>query len=238
MSDELELAVQRGQLALTQKGVDWKALADALFYRSTEELPLERPFPAAAKHVDITADKVATALMRLPEVWASVEPKVRRTLNTAENSAIADEREVLKTIVTILEKRVEAINTTVKHHLDVQAEKDDRADPVTTLRDTKGHYALAQRGQPERSPIPGTNDEWSREYRAPGAHLSGEMLLEMYEADEISREDYLAFTRAARVVDEDKIMQAVVQDPRRLEILVKIGSAAAPIVQLHVRGSK
>jgi hypothetical protein len=234
MSDELELAVKRGQLAL-RDGADWKQLVDALFHSDVEEVPQERPFPPVARHVDITADKVSDALMRLPEVWGSVEPKSRRALSAAENTAAAREREVLKTIKTALDARVEAINTTVKHHMDIQAEKEDRADPVTTLRDTKGHYALAKRGIPERSPIPGTNEAWSREYRSSGAELSAELLLEMYETDQISRADYLAFTRAARVVDEDKIMQALVEDPRRLEILFKIGAARPPVVQLFVR---
>lgn len=232
MSDELELAVQRGQLALDQ-GVKWGELLDAVFNTDVGEVHSE-PFPAVGKHVEITP-AFADAIMQLKEVWGSVEPKTRRALNEKEHAALYRERQVLKTIKDTLDARYNAINVIVKHHMDIRAEVEDRADPVATPRDTKGHYAIARRGQPERMDIPGSNEQWSREYRSNGAALSPDELLRMYEDEEISREDYLSFTRQARVVDEDKVMRAVVADPRRLRILYQIGQGKTPVVQLYVR---
>jgi len=238
MSNELQIAVKRGQVAL-QDGGDWKTVLRRLFGTSVVE-PVETvPFPAVAQTVDLT-DEVKDALVVLPQVFNSVEPHVRRALKPAENAEIHREYAALKVIDKVLGLRIEAIKTTVRHHMDVLAETKtkDAADPETTPRDRNGHYLLAREGQPERVDIPGTNKQWSREFRANDPQISGDLLLGMYERGEIERRDYLAMTRATRVFDEDRAFAAVVDDPRRLEILYKIGSAATPTVQLWVRPKK
>jgi hypothetical protein len=118
--------------------------------------------------------------------------------------------------------------------MDVTAEETGRTD-ANTPRDLKGHYVVAAKGEPERLPIPGTNQAWSREFRSGSASVDGSRLLDMYEAGDISREDYLSFTREMRVFDEEKALKAINDDPKRLEILARLAVPGRPSTAMFVR---
>lgn len=206
----------------------------------TEEPPLYWggsdlvPFPAPAATLVITEEH-AQALRALPEVFGKVQPTERRSLTPEEVKAAYDEHEVLKVIETLIASRRDAIKTTVKHHFDVTAEEENRAVPKPVIkkatgevivdaspRDADGHYVLGKKGDPERSPIPGTNQAWSREFRGGVTTLSGARLKELYEAGEVSKEDYYAFTREQRVFDEEKAHASLAKNPRLYDLLVRI----------------
>lgn len=236
-STALSPTAEAGRLAFrTNPAASLKELAEQI----TEEPPLYWggtdlvPFPAVAPTLVIT-DEHAAALKALPEVFGKVQPKERRTLTAEEVKAAYDEHEVLKVIETLIADRRSAIKTTVKHHLDVLAEEENRAVPKPVIvkatgevkveaspRDADGHYVLGKKGEPERYAIPGTNQAWSREFRGGITSLSGARLKELYEAGEVSKEDYFAFTKEQRVFDEDKARASLAKNPRLYDLLVRI----------------
>jgi hypothetical protein len=236
-STALSPTAEKGRIALrSNPTASLKELAEQI----TEEPPLYWggtdlvPFPAPAPTLVITDDDRA-ALMALPEVFGKVQPTERRALSPEEVKAAYDEHEVLKTIETLIASRRDAIKTTVKHHFDVMAEEENRAVPKPVIkrgtnevvveaspRDADGHYVLGKKGEPERWPIPGTNMAWSREFRGGLTSLSGARLKELYEAGEVSKEDYYAFTKEQRVFDEEKARASLAKNPRLYDLLVRI----------------
>lgn len=211
------------------------AMASALPKVSSGELE----FPPVAPKTEITED-AKKALLALPKVFGQVQPSARRVLTHEEIEQISAEVKVVKKIVELLGGREDAIKTTIKHHMDVAAEKAGKADPATSPRDKNGHYVLGAQGDPERLPIPGTNEDWSREYRAPKAALNfgGPELLRMYEDGEITRQQYLSMTRETRVFDETKALKAIQDDPALLAKLADRVSAGTPSSAMFLRRRK
>jgi len=188
----------------------------------------EVSFPPVPGEVVLT-DDVKKALRRLPEVFATVQPTERRALTEEEIKAVEDERDALRKIASLLTSRDEDLKTLIRHHMDVSAEQAGKADPETTDRDAHGHYVIAGPGNPERVPIPGTNLDYSREYRAPKIGTDTSVLADMEAAGEISRETYLAMTREVRVFDDTKTIAALANKPTlRGEILTAIQRMTKP----------
>lgn len=203
-------AVQKAALVL-KPGVTLRQVQDAML--AVEPITPEVPdFPPVPSKIVLT-DEVKTALRRLPEVFAEVQPTKRRALTGPESKALLDERKVLNAITDLLTSRAEDIKVFVRHHMDVTAEKDGRANPETTQRDAHGHYVLCAPQNPERSNIPETAEAWSREYRNGTVTIDPSILLRMYEEGEITREVYLSMTREVRVFDEDKALKAALKAP-------------------------
>lgn len=210
--------------------------------------------PAAPEPPAVIAmtDDTRAALNALPGVFAAVQPAEVRLLTEGEIEMLYAETLVLKQIVSVLEEREEAVKEAVRNHMDLTAEAEGRAVPkdivrgghvvaTATPRDRKGHYVTASKGNPERLTIPSTNQQWSREYREGRISFADatDDLLALYEAGEITREQYLAFTREVRAFDEAKAMDALRKDPETyVPILAKIAKRGAPGTALFIRKAK
>lgn len=199
------------------------------------------PFPPVPQ-TPILTDEDKAALVRLPEVFGKVIVEQRRRLEDDEIAALYDEREVVKQVMSVLDGRVEVINENVRTHVDVDHEERGIAVPKdfvregkvlteATPRDAKGHYIFARPQQPTRVRIPGTNMDFSLEYRKgsdSGVTIDSNHLLDLYEAGEITREQYLAVTREVRVFDEKKASAAILRDETLLEVIAKVTKRVAP----------
>jgi hypothetical protein len=231
---ELSPIVKQGSLALKDKDATLASVVSAVL-AVMPEVEAVVPVPKVPQPL-VLDQETKEALSQVPAVFAAVQPETARVLTETEVASLYLEREVLRKVTDVLDGRDEAIKEYIRNHFDRIVEAEGKAESAAI--DAKGHYVVATKGNPERLPISGTNKAWSREYRAGKPSVNGERLLEMYEAGEISREDYLAFTRETRVFDEDKAYAAIVAKPERLEILANLAVPATESTSIFVRAAK
>lgn len=256
-STSIEPVIARGRVALKESGGNIRSVAEAMMEpyhpdvarTETVEFP---PVPGPL----VLDEETKKALKALPRVFAVVQPEERRPLSDEELAKVYEEREVLGKIVDLLVGRQEDIKTLVRHHMDAEAEAKGIAVPralvdhetgqvivEATDRDANGHYVLCAPQNPERCPIPGTNFDFSREYRKGAISVETNLLDTMVEAGEITRDVYLAMTREQRVFDPSKAMdKAVHGEPevrdgilRAIKAMTKVGR---PGTSLFVRKRK
>lgn len=230
---EIEKIVEIGKLALRQQGATALTVADALLDQVDYEKAKEPKAPAAVA----MTDELREALEMLPKVFGQAQVTEIRQLTETERRALGEEQRVVEAILKPLEMRAEAIKETVRHHMDQVALAEGKVGQDTET-DRHGHYVIAAKGEPERVAIPGTDKEWSREYRAGAVSIEGHRLLEMYEAGEIDRKTYLAMTRQVRVFDEHKALAAMEKDPGLLPVFRKLIKRGRPVLSLYVRKAK
>jgi hypothetical protein len=230
---ELSPLIKQGQIALKDPKATLASVAAALLVEMPEVEALAPAKPTVPAPVELTSE-IKQALAQVAEVFAAVQPTERRRLSDTEVAALYLERDVVKTVAGVMADREENIKEYVRNHLDIVAEETGMVDDNTPV-DGKGHYVVATKGNPERLNVAGTNQAFSREFRSGKASVDGSRLLDLYEAGDISREDYLAFTREVRVFDEDKALKAINDDPKRLEILARLAVPGAPSASLFVR---
>lgn len=230
-SVEIERAVKLATEKLRNESVKWSEVVDAVAPAKPEPVaaPEHIPLPAV-----ITDDEQA-ALAKLPEVYGQVVPTERRELLPDERVALLEERTVLKTIKTMVERRSDDIRTSVFNDFDVQAEE---AGEVTedTVRDTNGHYVL--KGS---TSIEGTGERFSREVRGGSPTLDTEVLRKMAEdpgVEDFTHEDYLAMTSQVRVFDEAKATLALRKNPHLLKAIRTATTRNRPTAALYVRKDK
>jgi hypothetical protein len=204
------------------------------------------PFPPAPKPVVLT-DEVKASLGALPGVFGQINMTERRALTNEEILAVKSEQDIVREVLAALNGRDEAIKEMVRHTMDVRAEEAGVAVPkavkagngtvivAATPRDKEGHYILSAKSKPERLPIPQTNMEYSREFRAGSLTIAGSDLDTLHKDGKVSREDYLAFTVEKRVFDEDKAKKAITDKPERMSILRLISSRSGAGTSLFVR---
>lgn len=233
MTELATTAVGRARLVLKEDNADLKKVATALVADAPEP---EAPQPTAPKVVTLNQE-VQEAMDRLPGVFGVVQPDTVRSLTDGEIVALYIEREAVKKVEDTLKGREEAIKEAIRNHIDCIAVEEDLVSDETPV-DSKGHFVLSSKGNPFRVSITGTNKAWSSEYREGSVAINGGALLDMYEAGEIDRETYLAFTREVRVFDEAKAFAAIVKDPARLEVLARITQKGQPGTALFVRNEK
>lgn len=248
---EIEQFIEKGRIVL-KSDPDFAKVRDAMAVIPVVDTERKEmvPFPALPT-APVLTDDVKKALARLKDVFAVVVPDERRALTDEEQKALFDEREVLKEITTLLVDRQEDLKTIVRTHMDVAAEEAGKAFPVATddedghhpatERDKAGHYILAAPQDPERVHIPGTNQDWSREYATGSLTFDGSVAEAMLEVGEISRDAYLAMTREVRVFDPNKAMLAAQKKDFQTDVLkvIKKGTGyAPPRTSLFVRKTK
>lgn len=252
-SKDLEVIIERGSYVLrSNPDASLAEIAAAI----TDEVPTfwampgqVVPFPDIPTPVQMTS-QMQTDLETLPEVFGKVNLDSRRTLTEDEIVLVYREHEALKDLENALKGRRDNLKAYIRHHLDVAAEEENRAVPADVYdkngdkiveaspRDPSGFYVLGEKGKPERLNIPGTNQAFSREASSYKAQVSGDRLTELYNAGEISREDYLAFTREVRVFDEEKARKALAKDRRLLGLLAKITERGGMKSALFVRKAR
>lgn len=197
----------------------------------------------------VLTDEQRDALDAVPSVFGVVHPDAPKVLTDDEMVALYAERETVRAALEPLKGRDEVIKEIVRHHMDLVAEQNNVALPhdivskgevvaFATPRDASGHYILASKGKPERASIPGSNKEWSREYRAGAVSFAfaEETLLDMLTGGEITRDQYLSMTREKRVFDETKALDALRKDPASyLPIFQRVANRAADSTSMFVR---
>lgn len=230
---EVEKVVEVGKLALRKDGATVMTIATALI-EQVDYAKAQAPKAPAA--VEMTDDLTAN-LAELPKVFGKTQVTEIRQLTEAEREALGREQDVIEGIQDTLKVRLGAIKESVRHHMDLVAVVEGKVTKDTET-DQHGHYVVAAKGQPERVAIPGSDKEWSREYRAGKTEIDGDRLRDMYEAGEIDRKTYLAFTREVRVFDENKAFAAMAKDPSLLAVFKKIIRRGRPTLSLYVRKAK
>lgn len=227
---EIEKVVEIGRVALREDGATALTVAQALIdqvdYTKAKDLK-------AAASVEMTED-LQQALTLLPKVFGGTQVTEIRQLTGSERAALYEEQQVIGVVLSAMKTRDEAIKETVRHHMDQVALATGQVTKDTET-DAHGHYVVASKQNPERVSIPGTDKEWSREYRAGKTEIDGDRLLDLYEAGEIDRKTYLAMTREVRVFDEAKAMAAMEKDPSLLHVFRKLIKRGRPSLSLYVR---
>lgn len=217
-----EAALKQASVLLYTEGSSTEDILKALVDSPTEQVAI----PRAPKKVELT-DEAHRALAVLPAVFGRVQPESARVLTEQEQEALGEEALVLEAILDSLVSRKEAIKEAVRNHLDKAAEEEGDVS-ADTPKDKNGHYVLGRPRNPWTLRIPGTNKQWSSSYRAGRVSLDGDELLRLYETNEITREQYLEFTREVRVLDENKIWKAVRKSPEKLGLVKKITKRGLP----------
>jgi hypothetical protein len=223
--------VAPGVLAQVQGHATWTVadLAGKLA-GPAHELPKDAPAPKPAKQVTLTA-QLKASLSKLPKVFGQTTPGKARKLEKAELEALTEEAIAIAAVVTPLGQRAEAISETVRHHMDAVGPK---SAPRIADGKAKGHRLLARPGEPFNVDVEGYTEPWQQRYVSGAAKPSPARLLALYEAGQITREEYLGFTREARVYDEEKVAAFIRKDPGRgLEILGAITERSAPGASLY-----
>lgn len=241
--------IERGKIAL-REGKSLRDVAASVMDPEPEHVAVAEPvpFPDLPKPLTITPED-KRALLDLPKVFGQVNLMERRTLTDEEIVAVRTEQAVLRQIEALMKGRDEALKEYVRTHMDVEAEAQGIAVPKdvvrgghvvveSTPRDQAGHYILASKGKPFRVDIPGTNQQYSSEYRAGTVSIDPHVLDDMLENGEISREDYLSVTVERRVFDEAKAQKAMLARPERISLLRKIAKRGQDGTSLFVRKAK
>lgn len=223
----LELALQTAVAKVKSGSVTLKDVLGFLYPKGEGEL---NP-PATAPLPTVISDDEKEALKRILDSYGSVVPTERRELHPVEVDSLLSERETLKTIKKMVERREEAIRTTVFNHLDVEAEKKGLAEGAD--RDDKGFYLLegvAQGNNP--------NQVFKREIREGSPSLAGvdlEALAEDPSFPEFTRQDYLSMTTQTRVFDENKAMLALKKNPDLIRAIAKAAKPGKRTSSMNVR---
>lgn len=230
---EVEKVVEVGKLALRKEGATALTVAQALIDQVNYEKAKGLKAPAA---VEMTED-LKQALALLPKVFGQVQVTEIRSLTEDERAALGEEQDVIAAIQDVLKIRDAAIKESVRHHMDLKAVAEGKVTEDTET-DAHGHYVVAAKGKPERVAIPGTDKEWSREYRSGKVEIDADRLRDMDEAGEIDHEVYLSFTKQVRVFDEARAMAAMEKDPSLLHVFRKLIKRGRPSLSLYVRKAK
>ncbi len=230
MGNEIMTAEGIGALALKADGATLGSVAEAML----ADGPLDTPKKPKAPALVVMTDALIGALTVLPAVFAKKQVAEIRQLSPEELEALAEEYETIDAILKPLKTRQDAIKENVRHHLDQRGVVSGRVNDDTVV-DASGHYVFARPQQPDILPMPGTDKQWSNQYSSGSVSIQGEKLLTMYEAGEITRAEYLAFTREVRVFDEAKAFAAIAKNPSMLGILKKIIKKGRPGNSLYVR---
>ena len=210
--------------------------------------PERQPFPPLPGATVLT-DEQEKAITALPQVFGFLHLTERRSLSGEELKNLAKEARMLAQAAKAITDRAEEIKEIVRHHSDVAAEEAGVAIPgpkmaddgVTvivpaTARDQKGHYLLARPQQPHRIEAPGFSDSWEQRYVSGGVSFAAatQDLKRLHDEEKITRPEFLGFTRAERVFDEDLARSYIRRNPvRGLQVLRAITRQAAPSASLY-----
>jgi hypothetical protein len=228
--------VAPGALARVKDAKPWTVadLADILA-GPARELPGDAPFPAPPTPVKFT-DALRGALRSLPTVFGKVTPTERRKLEAAEITSLTNEINAIDEVAAQLAARRKAIQEAVRTHQDFKAEDQGLTPRCNRIADgvAKGHYLIADPGDPYETAVDGYADAWQQRYVKGKTSQSQDLLDALAAEGKITRQEYLACTRETRNLDEDKIKVLIRKNPQRgLEILAAITTRSAPGASLY-----
>lgn len=198
--------------------------------------PAKRPKPSTA--VELVTDGLMKAITAIPDVFGKIKPRGRRQLTKSELASLEAEKVEIDAAIKALGKRKTEIHGMVSVHFDVVAEKQKRT-TETTRMDDDGHYLLAAPGNPETAPVEGSGRYFTREKSSDKVTLSMEKLLALYESGDISRAEFLGFTKRTDVIDEEKIRRRLLNKSkaaRTREIINQIKDVTPGRLSINLRG--
>lgn len=174
-----------------------------------------------------------TALTLIPEVFGRVNPTEPRSLTPDEIQTIFEERDVVDTVAKMAADRKDQIRDIVCFHLDREAEEAESVGDAP--KDARGHYVLAGRHN-----VPGTGKAFSREVRQGKATIDLDLLKAQVDDPEVnfSHDDWLACTTQVRVLDENKVMLRLRENPDLMEAIAKATVRGPATASLFVRKAK
>jgi hypothetical protein len=222
-----------GMLELISDSRTWTvpAVIEKLAEADAPAPPDEQPFPPLPPIIELT-DEQRAALRNISKVFGVVHPSERRALTEDELQVLAGEQAQIKVLLDVLGPRKEEIAEIIRHHLDVTAElaglaipkpKTGRSGGVTreaTPRDRKGHYLLAQPKKPFKIMVAGWKKGWEQRFVSGSPSLSQDALEDLVATGQITRQEYLGFTREIRVLDEVRVQEFSRRHPvRGLQIM-------------------
>lgn len=188
----------------------------------------ERQAPAAPT----LTDQHLEAMIALPAIFGKVTPSQPRLLTEEEQVEVIKEREIIDTLLSVLKERKDnSLRETLANHLDLLAEEEGLVDEDTP-KDKKGHYYI-----PMEAPVPGTGKKIQKIVSGPAPKVDSAKLLDLYEAGEITREEYLSLTKVpevARVFDPVKARKAIRKNPALLGVLAQATTRPNPTITIKV----
>lgn len=210
-------------------------LAD-LLAAPAAKLPEAESFPAPPRPVSLT-DALKDALRALPRVFGIVVPTERRKLEAAEVRKITDEINAIDALSTEIGTRKKALQEYMRTHMDFTGEADKTVTAGTQrVADgvAKGHWLLAEPGEPYEVPVDGYADCWQQRYVKGGTEVSQALLEKLAAEGKITRSEFLGFTREVRKLDEGNIAAFIRKNPHRgLAILAAITTRSAPSASVY-----
>lgn len=217
--------VQQGVEQIQQGKITLSDLFQSVMDKPDPEVPDKRPeIPRP-----LTEDQ-RKALERLPDVYGKVVVTADRKLTKAELQSIVEERVVIDTLLTVLDKRKkDSIREVLSNHLDHLLTEEEAA---TARMDTKGHYAVKQ-----DVPVEGTGKKVQRSVSGGKPRLTIEHVEELHAQGAIDRKTYLAITKKPdlpRVLDESGLHKAIQKDPRLFFLLGSVAEPTAPTTTIKV----
>lgn len=207
-----------------------KALVRAGEPQAPAVIPPVPPPPAMTKEQQ-------EAVERVKDVFGKVAPQQRRLLKPAEVTALVEEKTTLDALKKMAESRLEDMRATVFHHLDLEAEATEGKITDETPRDVRGFLAL--KGWVKGTP--GTGKMLTREVREDAPQIDGDALKALADNpiyEDFTHDDYLAMTRAERVVDEDKFRLHLKTNPRIGRTVTSALQKGKIVAALYLRTEK
>lgn len=162
---------------------------------------------------------------------ATMEPVTvteRRKLTHEEIVALSDERSDLDALEKYIKARKDAQRAMIFNHLDVEAEEAGEDAPI----DSKGHFIKAG------SVDTGTGKRFTRELRTKAPVLTAEGLrdvVDQFDDEVFSYEDYLAVTTQVRVLDEEKALIAMRTKPGIIQAFAKAAEPGETTASMYRR---
>ena len=222
---QIRSLVQQGMEKVREGKIRLADLFDQIAKREDPEVPDKRP-PVSPS----LTEKQTKALERLPQVYGRVVVTADRKLTTKELTTLVEEREIISTILTPLEKRkTETIREILSNHLDHLVPEEERP---SARKDRKGHFAVKQEVSVE-----GTGKKVQRSVSGGKPVLSIQHIEDLHAQGQIDRKTYLAITRKPdlpRVLDEDGLHKAIQKDPRLFFLLGSVATPTNPTTTINV----
>ncbi len=197
-----------------------------------EQVPVKRQSTEASP----LTEEQRKALELLPSIFGAVSPAEPRALTQEEAERIVRERHVIDVVLSVLSNRKDkTIRGALANHLDALAESEGEVNDHTP-RSKDGHYLIKGSAK-----VPGASKTIDSTVSNPSPKVSSAMLLDMFEAGELTREEYLSVTAVPEVqrnFDEQKARKAIKKNPGLLAKIAKATTRSAPTYTVKVNPIK
>jgi hypothetical protein len=194
--------------------------------------PTSAPIPAKVAVARPVTAGITHALEVFTSVYGSVVPDEVRTLQPAELTLLATEREALDLVEKVAKARKDDIRTTVLNHHDLTV-GGTLPEGSTPLTEKDGHLVVSA-----KYAIPGSDKCFSVEAKEGSPSVDAAALKALAEDPDFeafTHADYLACTEQTRVLDENKALLHLRKNPEALEAFKAATSRSTPSVTFTTR---